>query len=147
MKLKIVLLRFLRNCIVILMGFTGYLDGVLLDHHFYTVNSSDPWWWEIFPSSNIFFNFFLQWLRIFIIQEFCLLGYVNPKIFSIIWGYWERCFPEFCVPMNESLVLVLLLGTFFFLVYFIQLWCDSFYFVLLYFILMYFFYKSMNEWY
>lgn len=96
------------------MGFTGYLDGFVLDCHFYSVNSSDPWSWEIFWSSNIFFNSFFSDL------EFCHTRILPAWLYksqsiSTIWGYWERCcFPEFfCVPMSESLVLVILLEPFF----------------------------------
>jgi hypothetical protein len=45
--------NFDRDCI-------DSLDCFWLDHHFYYVNPTDPWAWEIFSSSDIFFNFFLQ---------------------------------------------------------------------------------------
>jgi hypothetical protein len=36
------------------------VDGFWQDGHFYYVKPADPSAWEIFPSSDVFFNFFLQ---------------------------------------------------------------------------------------
>jgi hypothetical protein len=43
------------------------------DTHFYYFNPASLWAWEIFPSSEIFFNFFLQRLEV-LIQIFYLLS-------------------------------------------------------------------------
>jgi len=43
---------------------------------------------EMFPSYNIFFNFFLQ------VQIFHFLGWSYTKIFYTIYGYCKGC----CVP-------------------------------------------------
>lgn len=34
------------------------VDGIWQDGHFYYINPTNPWAWDIFPSSDIFFNFF-----------------------------------------------------------------------------------------
>ena len=41
---------------------------------FYYINPTDPWAWEIFSSSGVFFNFILQRLEVFVRQFFNLLG-------------------------------------------------------------------------
>jgi hypothetical protein len=67
------------------------------DGHFYNISSANPWAWKIFPSSEIFFDFFLQRLEVLTIQIFHLLrvtrryfilfvtilkGHVSPISFS-----------------------------------------------------------------
>ena len=39
------------------------VDCFRQDRHFYYINPANPWAWEIFPSSEISFNFFLQRLE------------------------------------------------------------------------------------
>jgi hypothetical protein len=45
----------------------------LQDSHFYNVDPANPWAWEIFPSCEIFFNFFLQRFEVLIITIFHFL--------------------------------------------------------------------------
>lgn len=47
---------------------------------FHNVSPTDPWAWEIVPSSDVLFNFILQCLRVFNIQVFHFLGESYPKI-------------------------------------------------------------------
>jgi hypothetical protein len=42
--------------------------------HFCYINLANLWAWEIFPSSKMFFDFFLQRLEVLVIQIFHLLG-------------------------------------------------------------------------
>jgi hypothetical protein len=44
------------------------VDCFQQDSHFYYINPANPLTWEIFPPSEIFFNFFLQRLKVLIIQ-------------------------------------------------------------------------------
>jgi hypothetical protein len=64
MNLQIALSNSLKNWVGILMG---------IALNFYNVYPANPWAWEIFPSSEIFFNFF-QELEVFIIQIFHFLS-------------------------------------------------------------------------
>jgi hypothetical protein len=65
----------------------------LCDHvHFQYINPSGPCTWEIFPSSDIFLNVF-QCLKIFIIEDFHLVGESYPKIF-----YSFEAIVEYFVP-------------------------------------------------
>ena len=50
------------------------VDGLWWDGHFYYVNSANPKVWKIFPSSEIFFDFFLERLEVLIIQICRLFG-------------------------------------------------------------------------
>jgi len=59
---------------------------------FYYVNPANP-------SSEIFFNFFLQ-RHVVLIKIFHLRGYSNTKIFYIIYDYWEgHYFSYFSQPV------------------------------------------------
>ena len=49
---------------------------LLANGHFYYINPANPWAWEIFPSSEKFFNFFLQRLEVLIIQSFHFPGFL-----------------------------------------------------------------------
>jgi hypothetical protein len=49
------------------------VDCFLQDGHFYYINPANRWAQEIFPSSEIFFDFFLQRLQVIVIQAFHLL--------------------------------------------------------------------------
>jgi len=42
--------------------------------HLYYINPANPWAWEIFLSSEIFLNFFLQRFEVLVIQIFHLFG-------------------------------------------------------------------------
>jgi hypothetical protein len=44
------------------------------DVHFYYVNPTHPWQLEMFPSFEVFFDFFLQTLEVLVIQIFHFLG-------------------------------------------------------------------------
>ena len=48
------------------------VDCVWQDVHFYLINPANPWAWDIFPSSEIFFDFFLQRLEVLIITDLSL---------------------------------------------------------------------------
>ena len=48
------------------------IDCFWQDSHFDYINPANPWAWEIFPPSEIFFNFFLQRLEALVIQIFLL---------------------------------------------------------------------------
>lgn len=57
-----------------------FVDGFFLDGRFYHINPTDQWWWEVFLSSDIFFSFYLQCFKIFIIQGLLLLDQNYPRI-------------------------------------------------------------------
>ena len=70
------------------------------DSHFYYINAANAWSWEIFPSSEIFFDFFLQRLEVLIIQIFYFLSWIHTKVFYIICDYCEGCcFPNFFLSL------------------------------------------------
>ena len=58
--------------------FAGYciesVDCFWQDGHFYFINSANPWAWEIFPFSEVFFDFFLQGFEVLVIQIYHLFG-------------------------------------------------------------------------
>jgi hypothetical protein len=59
--------NFDRNC-------SESVDCFRQNGHFYLINPANVWAWEIFPSSDIFFNFSLQSLEVLIIQIFLFLS-------------------------------------------------------------------------
>jgi hypothetical protein len=68
--------------------------------YFYHISPADPWAWEIFPSSELFFNFFHQGLNILVLQIFHFLGESHTKELYIICDYCEGCqFPNFCLSL------------------------------------------------
>jgi hypothetical protein len=69
-----------------------FVDCFWRDSHFYSVNPTSPWSWAIFPSSEVFFNFFFQGFEVLVIQIFHLLGKSYTKIFFTICGYCEGCY-------------------------------------------------------
>jgi hypothetical protein len=70
------------------------------DEHFHYVNLTCPCSWKIFLSSNIFLNFFLQQLEIFVIYIFHYLISSYTKIFSINCGYCKGCsLPNFFLSL------------------------------------------------
>ena len=44
------------------------VDSFWQDNHFYYINPPNPGAWEIFPSSEIFLDFFLQRLEVLVMQ-------------------------------------------------------------------------------
>ena len=50
---------------------------------FYYINPAHQWPWEIFPSSKIFFDFFVQRLNVLVIQIFPLLCSSHTKILFV----------------------------------------------------------------
>ena len=59
------------------------VDCFWQDSHFYNVYPANPWAWEIFLSSEIFFNFFLQRFEVLIIQIFHFLVRFTPRYFIL----------------------------------------------------------------
>ena len=60
------------------------------------VNPANQWAWEIFQSSEIFFDFFLQRFEVLIIQIFTSLLRLTTRCFMFTCGYCEGCcFPNF----------------------------------------------------
>jgi hypothetical protein len=53
---------------------TESVDCFWQDAHFYYINPANPLAWEIFPSSEIFLDFFLQRIEDLVIQIFQLLS-------------------------------------------------------------------------
>jgi hypothetical protein len=60
---------------------------------FYYINLDDSWTWEIFPSHDVFLDFFLQGLEGFVIQIFPLA--LLELFQGILYYVWllERSFP------------------------------------------------------
>ena len=58
--------------------------------HFCYINLANPWACEIFPSSEVFFDFFLQRLDVLVIQIFHLLDWSHSKLFYITFGYCKK---------------------------------------------------------
>ena len=50
---------------------------------FYYINPAHQWPWEIFPSSMVFFDFFVQRLNVLVIQIFPLLCSSHTKILFV----------------------------------------------------------------
>ena len=70
------------NCIESVQHFRYY-------GHFENINSVYPRTWEIFPSSKVFFNFFLQCSVVLIVQVFHLFCEIETQVF-----YFFRCYCE-----------------------------------------------------
>ena len=51
---------------------------------FYNINPAVPWSWETFPTSDIFFIFFFQCLKVFLIQIFHAWLELSQDIFETI---------------------------------------------------------------
>jgi hypothetical protein len=63
------------------------VDCFWKDGHFYYINPANPRAWEIFPSSEIFFDFFLQRLEVLVTQKSInAIRYINKlkKTYMII---------------------------------------------------------------
>jgi hypothetical protein len=90
MNLQIALSNSLKNWVGIFYGdHIESVDCFWQDIHFYYIDPANPWAWEIFLPSEIFFNFFLQRLEV-IIQIFHFLSYSQAKVFYITCDYWEQ---------------------------------------------------------
>jgi hypothetical protein len=61
----------------------------LLSVIFLDINSVNPWTWEIFPSSDVLFNFFI----VFNVEVFYLLKFI-PRYFYAIENT-RNCFQDF----------------------------------------------------
>ena len=84
----------------------------MLNASFCYVDPTDPWAWEIYPSSDRFFNFssktiFFKFYR----SSTCLISY--PKIFYIICGYCKRCCFLFFFFLSPFVICIWLLISFF----------------------------------
>lgn len=62
-----------KVCKIVLEFWWGSAFGKMVGHIYY-VKPVNPWSWEVFPSTNIYFNCFLQILEINFIHVFYLLG-------------------------------------------------------------------------
>jgi hypothetical protein len=69
--LLLILWRIELKCWWRLHWICGFLSA---NGYFYYINPDNSWAWEIFPSSENFFGFFLQSLEVLVIQIFHLLG-------------------------------------------------------------------------
>ena len=70
------------------------------DGFFYYINIINPWAWEIFLSSVVIFDFFLQRSEVIAVQIFHLFGKNHNKIFYIGCDYYEGCcFPNFFLSL------------------------------------------------
>ena len=96
MKRSVVLLRSVNNSVGILMGIAlNLLIAFGKTAIFYYVNPTIPKPWEIFPFSDIFFNFFLQRFKVLAIQVFHFFGWSYTKMLYVICSCCERwCFSE-----------------------------------------------------
>ena len=75
-----------------------------MDDFFYYVNPPSPWAWEIFPSCEFLFNFFLQRLKVLVILNFSLNGERHTKVFYFVCDYCERC--PFIISFSSHLSFV-----------------------------------------
>ena len=87
--------KVLKNCIGVLIGMALNL-WIAFGRmgHFYYINTTVPWAWEIVSSSDIFSSFFLQWLEVLLsYQSFTYLVRVNSRYF--LRYSWRYCSPDF----------------------------------------------------
>jgi hypothetical protein len=75
MNLRIALSNSMKNWVEIFDGdCIESVDYILQVGHFYYINPANPSAWEIFSSSEISFDFFLERLEVLVIQFIHLLG-------------------------------------------------------------------------
>ena len=84
MRLSIVFSRSIKNCGGTLMGFVLNLYITFINMAIFTMfNPTDSWALEIFPSYDIFLNFFLQRVEVLVIQILHFLVRVTPRYFVL----------------------------------------------------------------
>lgn len=104
--LFVYLFQILWRIVRILIGITLTLDSFWSDSHFHNINLPDPRPWEVFPYSDIVFNFILRYLTLLLFKSFTCLVRAIPSVFCFVlfwvffvclfWGDCERyCFPDF----------------------------------------------------
>jgi hypothetical protein len=81
------------------MGIALNLYIALARWPFDFINPANPQAREIFPSSEVFFDFFLQRLAVLVKQIFYLLSKTHTKILDIVCDYCEEFFPIFLLSM------------------------------------------------
>jgi hypothetical protein len=67
--------------------------------HFYNIYFAGPWTWEFFPSSSVFFNFFLQGFTFYIVVVFISLVRFIPRYLSFLRLLWMGSFLDFFLSL------------------------------------------------
>jgi hypothetical protein len=65
-------------------GCIGNTDCFRQYSHFHSIDSADPWAWDVLPSSNVFLDFFLLWFIIFIYRSFTSWIKSIPPYFNFV---------------------------------------------------------------
>jgi hypothetical protein len=79
----------LKNVLEFLWWLHWICKLILVRWPFHYVNSTDPWAWEIFISSDIFF----RELKLLSYRSFTFLARVTPRYFYCLWLFWRLLFP------------------------------------------------------